>query len=394
MKKAGNILTYFVILFLSIVFIFYGNQYISHISRQQSHEGLQYHHEEELDTLTFARIVSVDERKQSTYDADATEIRFTAQPFTWKEIFKGQKSQENLIHGSQIINDDSKNIVQISAGDKVVLLLYGENYYFQYYFRLDKIVILAFILMMGILLLGGIKGFHTIVTLTLTCFSIFLVFIPSIKAGYNIYFCTNVICLYIIIMTFTMIYGINKKSSTAMISCIAGVIFSVGISAFAGNWMRMTGFINEDMHMMNNLLGIDVDVKAILFSMITIGALGAIMDVAMSITSSLCELKENNQKITASELLISGLHIGRDIMGTMANTLILAYIGSSMIGVLVYAASNYPLISIFNKEDIVFEFLQSLIGSLSLLFTLPFTAIVASMMLSYPQSRKRKYPRY
>ncbi len=122
-------------------------------------------------------------------------------------------------------------------------------------------------------------------------------------------------------------------------------------------------------------------------SMITVGALGAVMDVSMSITSSLCELKDKMIDIGSGALIKSGLGIGRDIMGTMANTLILAYIGSSLIVVLVYSASGYPLLSVLNKEEIVFEFLQSLVGSFSLLLTVPVTTVISAMMLT---SKKKK----
>jgi uncharacterized membrane protein len=121
--------------------------------------------------------------------------------------------------------------------------------------------------------------------------------------------------------------------------------------------------------------------------MITVGALGAVMDVSMSITSSLCELKDKMIDIGSGALIKSGLGIGRDIMGTMANTLILAYIGSSLIVVLVYSASGYPLLSVLNKEEIVFEFLQSLIGSFRLLLTVPVTTVISAMMLT---SKKKK----
>jgi uncharacterized membrane protein len=183
-------------------------------------------------------------------------------------------------------------------------------------------------------------------------------------------------------MTLITVYGPNKKSVIAVLSCVAGVGFSAFLSNTMDRWMKLTGYINDDMYMLNSIFGIEVDVKALIFSMITIGALGAIMDVSISIVSALNELKENNKGIGAGALMQSGFSIGRDIMGTMANTLILAYIGSSLIVVLVYAASNYSLLSLMNKEEIIFEFLQSLIGNLSLLFTIPFTTVISSIMLS------------
>ena len=147
--------------------------------------------------------------------------------------------------------------------------------------------------------------------------------------------------------------------------------------------MKLTGYINDEAFMLETLLGIEnVSVKAILFSMITIGALGAVMDVSMSIISPLWELKANDSYITAGALIQSGFSIGRDVMGTMTSTLVLAYIGGSLITVLMYSASNYPLISLLNKEEIIYEFLQSLTGSLSLLVTIPVAVLLSTVTLS------------
>ncbi len=384
MNKAVNVVAYIIVLVLSVLFLYCGNQYMTH----NRGEGIAYNREEELDTLVFARVLSIDEIVGNATDASGKEIRFSA------VIFGNEDKEDQLIHGKQIIGSGSQNGREITVGDKVVLLSYGDNYTFQYFYRFDKVVILGIVFTVFVLLLGGVKGFNTIVALALTCLAIFFVFIPSIGAGFNIYASTVGICLYIIVMTFTVIYGLSRKSMTAALSCIIGVLFSGALTAAMDSWMKLTGYINEDTYMMNALLGIEVNVKAIIFSMITIGALGSVMDVAMSITSSLCELKDNNKGLGPAALMKSGLIIGRDIMGTMANTLILAYIGSSLIVVLVYAASGYPLLSILNKEEIIFEFLQSLIGSFSLLVTIPLTAAISAAMLTKKEKKTLYKPVY
>ena len=382
MKKALNAIVYLIVLLLSVLFIYYGNQYIN---SHKADGGISMNREEELDTLIFAKITSLDGETED--DVSGKQIAFTAETFG-----DGEKRSE-VIQGYQILNDNSRNTSAVSVGDKVVLLSYGQDYLFQYYYRLDKVVILGLVMMGFILLLGGIKGFNTIISLSFTCLSIFLVFIPSIKAGYNIYLSTVVICLYIIIETLIIVYGISKKSIITALSCTAGVVFSGIVSLYMDRWMKLTGYINEDTYMLSTLFGFDVNVKAIMFSMITIGALGAIMDVSMSVTSPLCELKETNKGVGAGALMKSGFSIGKDFMGTMTNTLILAYMGSSMIVVLVYAASNYPLLSILNKEEIVFEFLQSLVGSLGILFTIPFTTVLASLLLSTGKNQPQYNPK-
>lgn len=389
MKKALNAFVYLIVLLLSVLFIYYGNQYMN---SHKADGGINMDREEELDTLTFAKITSLDGETED--DVSGKKIAFTA------KTFGDGKNRSEVIQGYQILNNNSRNTSVISVGDKVVLMFYGENYLFQYYYRFDKVVILGLVMMGFILLMGGKKGFNTIISLSLICLSIFLVFIPSIKAGYNIYLSTVVICLYIILETLIIVYGISKKSIITALSCATGVVFSGIISLCMDRWMKLTGYINDDTYMLSTLFGFDVNVKAIMFSMITIGALGAIMDVSMSVTSPLCELKGTNKGVGAGALMKSGFSIGKDFMGTMTNTLILAYMGSSMIVVLIYAASNYPLLSILNKEEIVFEFLQSLVGSLGILFTIPLTTIIASLVLSggkeepqYQAIRKNRYSR-
>ena len=119
--------------------------------------------------------------------------------------------------------------------------------------------------------------------------------------------------------------------------------------------------------------------KGIIFAMIIIGALGAVMDVSMSISSSLFELKKKSPHISPRELMKSGFAIGGDMMGTMANTLVLAYIGSSLTCVLLYVSYNANLAQVINKEKIVAEILQALAGSMGMLMTLPLTSVICAM---------------
>ncbi|MBE6906399.1 MAG: YibE/F family protein [Ruminococcaceae bacterium] len=378
MKTAAQAAARLFILILSVLFVYYGNLYVS----GQQHSGIVFDKETELDTMVYAKVLSIDHIVQDVLQPNVQEITFTARPF-W-----GGGDNQASMTAVQKITDPDSNVVPVSVGDKVSLLAYGDQYLFQYYFRIDKIAILGAVFILFILLLGGLKGISTLLSLGLTCLSVFYVFIPAIKAGCNIYLSCTVICAFIVVVTDSIVFGINGKSLAAALSCITGVLFSGLITVVMDKSMKLTGYLNEGTYMLSSLLGIEnLNVKAILFSMITIGALGAIMDMSMSVVSPLWELKENNRAISAGALVQSGLRIGRDVMGTMTNTLILAYIGSSLTVVLMYASSNYPLISLLNKEEIIFEFLQSLVGSLSILLTIPFATILSAGMLSGKHSK-------
>lgn len=119
-----------------------------------------------------------------------------------------------------------------------------------------------------------------------------------------------------------------KKTIATIIGCISGTVIAALGTAIMSEVLGLTGYVDEHSYYLT-LLNTEtpIDLTAIIFAAITIGAVGAIMDVAMDLSSSLYELSEQVPDMTFGKLCKSGFSIGRDIMGTMANTLVLAYIG-------------------------------------------------------------------
>ncbi len=141
--------------------------------------------------------------------------------------------------------------------------------------------------------------------------------------------------------------------------------------------MHLTGVASESEQMLNYLpLDIAFDFKGLLFAGILIGSLGACMDVAIELTSSLIEIKTHQPKITDKNLIQSGFNIGKDIMGTMVNTLILAYTGSSLSLLLLFVGFEKSVSEIINLESISTEILRAISGSIGLLFTIPITIFI------------------
>ena len=270
---------------------------------------------------------------------------------------------------------------EVKAGDSVLLINTGDEWYFNTFLRMNKILALGIFFTLCVLFFGGRKGFNTILSLGLTCAAIFAVFIPSIFSGKNIYVMSLLICVYTIIMTLLIVIGFNKKALTAVIGCASGVLVTGIITLIMDKVLLLTGIVDEHSLYLSNLpFETKINLRAIIFAGIIIGAMGAVMDVAMSISSSLWEVKEKAGKINFETLFRSGLTIGRDIMGTMANTLILAYIGCSLSVVLLLSVYSGSLLSLFNSEMIIVEILQALAGSLGILFAMPLTAFFSSIL--------------
>ncbi len=159
----------------------------------------------------------------------------------------------------------------------------------------------------------------------------------------NSYFC--LISIAITIVTIFVIGGINSKSIAAIIGTSSGVLIAGIIAYIVGSQVRLTGLSAEEATMLMYIpQGIDFDFRSLLFSGIILGALGAIMDVGMSISSSIEEIHNANQSLTTKELFNAGMNVGKDIMGTMTNTLILAYTGSSIPLLLLFMAYETSMI--------------------------------------------------
>ncbi|MBP5165805.1 MAG: YibE/F family protein [Oscillospiraceae bacterium] len=278
------------------------------------------------------------------------------------------------------------------VGDKVLIRFVGEEADPQWQFvqliRTDKLLILALILFVILIIFGRIKGIQILISICFTCCAVFTFFVPSILSGINIYFSAVLVCVYAIIMTFLIVNGFHRKTLCAMIGALCAIAASGLLSLLMNKIMSMSGYLDESSLELTYLaMDKPISLRAILFAAVLIGALGVIMDVSMSIASSMWELRESSETADFRALFSSGLNIGRDITGTMANTLILAYIGGSLTEVLLLVTANTSLPYLLNREVVIAEILQTLIGVFSILFAIPLTAFICAVL--YTEKGKR-----
>lgn len=296
---------------------------------------------------------------------------------------------------SELVQDGMFNKLtrKVEEGDKyIVYKQYVEGV--QYWglgepIKTTKLSYLLGIFFIGLIILGGLNGVKTIVSLSATCLGIFMVFIPSIMAGANIYLSTIIVSAFIIFVTLPIVIGINKKCLASIIGCLGGVLISGIVTVVMTNFLNLSGMVNEE-SVYITYINPDINLKAIVFASILIGSLGATMDIAISIASSIKEIANEVKDVSRKKLILSGLNIGKDIMGTMTNTLILAYIGSSLSMAILLIAYNTSIYEALNKERMVVEILQSLTGSLGMLLTIPITAVVSSALYIKKKTNSEK----
>lgn len=233
----------------------------------------------------------------------------------------------------------------------------------------------------SIILIGRKKGLKSILGLVITILAIFFILVATIFKGYNAIIVSIGTCFLIIVLTFAIIGGWNKKTFSAALGTLGGVVLAGVIASITGYLAQLSGAGKEEAIMLS-VASKDVvfNFRELLFAEIIVSALGACMDVGMSISSSLSELKMKNSSITAKELFKSGMNIGGDMIGTMTNTLILSFIGSSLVLVLLYMSSSIKFIDVINIEAIATEAVCAIAGSIGIVYTVPITAIIYAFM--------------
>ena len=250
------------------------------------------------------------------------------------------------------------------------------------YYRGNYLLYLILLFIVLILAIGRFKGLRALISLTITIASIVYILLPSILKGLNPVPISIAIAIGVTVITIFLIGGISQKSIAAIIGTSIGVIIAGLISYIIGSQINLTGMSADEATMLIYIpQKIIFDFKNLLFSGIILGALGAVMDVGMSIASSIDEIYKANDQLSVKELFNSGMNVGKDIMGTMVNTLILAYAGISIPLMLVFMAYETSLTKIINMDIIATEIVRSLSGSIGLVLTIPITAFVASALI-------------
>jgi len=294
------------------------------------------------------------------------------------KIMEGKDKGKILTISHPTYREKQYNLTFKPNMDVVIYEDGGENYIVER----DKRTSLYFLisLFLGLtILIARKQGLKAIISLGITGFLIFKFMIPGIILGFSPIMISIIILSISSVVTIFFMTGFNSKGVIAILGTLGGVIFAGILSIFFSKTMGFTGYTTMESINYASLMK-NIDLKELISAGVIIGSAGAVMDVSMSISSALSEIKVHRPNITSLELYGSGMRIGRDIIGTMINTLILAYIGGSLftIMILTIQQNDFPSIRILNFEFVGVEFLRAFCGSIGILIAVPFTSFLAS----------------
>lgn len=315
------------------------------------------------------------------------------------ELLSGEQKGQ-VVEMEQMITDvtiDKPNPVEkndrilVSNTDLMENGTEDAQWYYLQQNRIPGMLWLGGIFLVLVLIIGKLKGLTTIISLAFTGAAVFGVYIPAILSGKNVYLTTIIITVFIIFASLIILNGCNKKTWCAIVGNLGGILVTGGLALIVNTALKITGMVDEDYVFLAALGdGASVDLRAIVWSSIIIGSLGAIMDVSMSIASAMQELAMEMKDRTFKRMVASGMNIGRDAIGTMTTTLVLAYAGGSIASILLFTLNNRNLLVLMNFEMVVVEVIQAIVGSLGILLAVPITVFVAAGLFNRKQKNSEE----
>ena len=265
-------------------------------------------------------------------------------------------------------------VMQSVAGETTIASVYTQD-------REWVIYIFALLYLLALCIIGGKQGIKGCLGLVFTFFCVIFVYLPLVYLRVSPFWAAVFICFLTTLVTMYLIGGPTKKTCAATLGTLAGVVLA-GLSAWCfSKASGISGYNVSDIETLMTLWNTNrIQVGGLLFSGLLISCLGATMDVAMSISSAIDEIYKQNSSLSRKELFKAGMRVGRDMMGTDSNTLILAFAGSSVSTLLLDYAYDLPYQQIINSNNIGIAIMQGLAGSFGIVLSVPLTVLICAVL--------------
>lgn len=278
--------------------------------------------------------------------------------------------------------------VDVGEGDKVSVRIdtTGENEYevsVYNYERTTLLIVLVFIFAVALIVIGGWQGFRAFAGLIFTFVSIVFLLLPLTLKGWPAVPVTLVLVSVTSMFCYYLLGGWQPKMIGAALGCLCGVGFAALFGAAASSLVHITAYqMDEAEALMLVMADTNLKMDGLFLSGILIATVGAVMDTSMSIASAMDELKIKKPEISTRELFYSGMKVGRDATGTMANTLVLAFAGSSLNMMLLIYSYDVSFKQLMNTDFVAIELVKGIAGSMGIIMTVPCVAVITAMLLT------------
>lgn len=277
----------------------------------------------------------------------------------------------------------------LHAGDRAAILIssYSDGTVNATVYEFDRLIPLAIVAALFIaaaVIVGGRTGAKSLAALAVTLVCLFGVLLPALMKGADTLLMTFLVCAYVAVVSLTIVGGVRKKTVCAMLGAVAGTALALLFGLLAQALTRVDGLRIDDVEPLLQLrqTGTPIGLRGLLVGGIVISALGAVMDVTMGIASSLAEVHAANPQLSRRELFRSGMNIGRDMVGTMTNTLILAFLGSGFTLILYLYSLGLPFRQLMCSAYVSMEVVSGAASSVGVILSIPLTALITAAVFT------------
>lgn len=291
--------------------------------------------------------------------------------------------------GEQITLTNSLSLthnIYVQAGSEIVIKIDQPEgvaaYYSIYgYARDTGLIIVGILFALAMALVAKVKGIKSVIGLITSLYIIVAFLLPAIYRGWSPVLMTVITVLLVSTISFLLLNGFCEKSYTAIISTMIGVSISAVFFYFLQDILNLTGYNLEEADQLIMISrSTNLQINEVFFAAVMISSLGALIDTTMSIAAALYEIREVNPDMKKSALFHSGIVIGQDMIGTMCQTLILAFVGSAIGTLLVLISYGTQWNQFISSDYIALEVVQAISGSMAIIFAVPITAFLSVVM--------------
>ena len=359
-----------------VLAIFAGLFVIAHPAREEAPEAAEYM---EYENAVVEQILT-----DSTEADPVSEGHFRGNQNLIVRVKTGRYA------GQQMMADNTVGPIYgcpMAVGDGVTVGLstYSDGTVRCYIYEYDRSMGLALVLgafLLVTVLVGGKVGLKSLLSLGLTVAALIFILLPLLLRGWPTILTTFLVSVLVTAATFVILGGVDKKTVCACLGTLAGIALATVFGLLAQNLLRIDGYRQEYAEALLQLRQTEesaIGITGLITAGVIVSALGAVMDVAMSISSALQELTRVNPDLTSRDLFRSGMNIGRDMVGTMTNTLILAILGSGLtLVVYIYSLSLQPW-QLLSSAYMSLEAISGIASSIGVMLAVPLTAAICAV---------------
>lgn len=250
------------------------------------------------------------------------------------------------------------------------------------HYRINLEFILFGAFMLFLILFAGWTGVKAILSFVMTVLMIWKILVPSLLKGYDPILLSIFIITFLTSVIIFLVVGVNKKSIASILGSLSGSMLTCVLSIIFVDKFKIHGAVLPFSESLLYSGYLHLNLTKIFTAGIFIASAGAMMDIAVDISSAVHEIVEKNPFISKKEAILSGFTVGRAVIGTMTTTLLLAYSGGYIALLMVFMAQGTPVYNILNLKYVSAEILHTVVGSFGLVTVAPFTAILSGLLFA------------